>query len=616
MAWILPLFPDYVRRNFGHAEGSRRKMKKILVALFLVLSLIVRPALAQQSGQDVVWVQIEAHPSLRVAQERAQLYAGALEDVNGFSLGGNWFGIVLGPYTRADAQRVLQVYSTERRIPQDAFIAFSRNFGQQFWPLGANVLNTGTAVTAPVATPTPQVTLESPTPTTDNTITLQPAAPDETRAEARASERLLTADERKDLQIALQAAGFYNSGIDGAFGPGTRNSMRAWQEANGFESTGILTTLQRRALMDQYNAPLISVGMAPYTDTRAGIEMQIPAGEVRFARYEAPFAQFDTSGDLGARLLLISQPGTQATLFGLYDIMQTLEIVPLEGPRERGSDRFTLEGRNRDIVSYTEARLDGGQIKGFTLIWPVGDEARRARVLAEMRASFTRLDNVLDPGAGGDVEQRIDLVSGLEVRKPRLSRSGFFIDGGGAVITTADAVQNCTRITADSDYRMQVVASDAKLGVALLKPQDALAPIAFARLRADAPRLQSDIAVSGYSYGGALGAPTLTFGTLADIKGLNGETELQRLALNALPGDAGGPVIDISGGVVGILLPAPEDGRQLPQNVSIAADATALSALLEGAGVVAEASTDRGAIPPAEMNRIANGMTVLVSCWD
>ncbi|MEX0338479.1 MAG: trypsin-like peptidase domain-containing protein [Arenibacterium sp.] len=589
-------------------------MKKIFVALFLVLSFIVRPALAQQSGQDVVWVQIEAHPSLRVAQERAQLYAGALEDVNGFSLGGNWFGIVLGPYTRADAQRVLQVYTTERRIPQDAFIAFSRNFGQQFWPLGANVLNTGATVAAPVTTPAPQPA--APTPTTDNSITLQPAAPDETRAEARASERLLSSDERKGLQIALQAAGFYNSGIDGAFGPGTRGSMRAWQEANGYDATGILTTLQRRVLMDQYNAPLISVGMASYTDTRAGIEMQIPAGEVRFARYEAPFAQFESSGDLGAQLLLISQPGTQATLFGLYDIMQTLEIVPLEGPRERGSDRFTLEGRNSQIVSYTEARLEGGQIKGFTLIWPVGDEARRARVLAEMKATFTRLDGVLDPGAGGDAEQRIDLVSGLEVRKPTLSRSGFFIDASGAVVTTADAVRNCTRITADADHRMQVAASDASLGVALLKPENALAPMAFARLRADAPRLQSDIAVAGYSYGGALGAPTLTFGTLADIKGLNGEAELQRLALNALPGDAGGPVIDISGGVVGILLPAPEDGRQLPQNVSIAADATALGALLESAGVAAEASTERGAIPPAEMNRLANGMTVLISCWD
>jgi peptidoglycan hydrolase-like protein with peptidoglycan-binding domain len=612
MAWISPLFPDYLLRNSGYAEGNRRTMKKILISLFLMVTLLIRPALAQQSGAELVWVQIEAHPSLRVAQERAQLYSGALDDVNGFSLGGNWYGIVLGPYSREDAQRVLQVYQSERRIPQDSFLAFSSNFGQQFWPLGANALNTG-AVTAPV---TPEAPASQATAATGTTLAPLPTEPDETPAEARQSERLLSEQERKDLQIALAAGGYYTSGIDGAFGPGTRASMRAWQEDNGFEGSGILTTLQRRVLMDQYNAPLISVGMARHTDLAAGIEIQIPAGEVRFARYEAPFAQFDSSGDLGARLLLISQPGTQATLFGLYDIMQTLEIVPLEGPRERRADSFTLEGRNSRIVSYTEARLDNGQIKGFTLIWPAGDEARRTRVLAEMKASFTRLEGVLDPGAGGSAEQNIDLISGLEVRKPRLSRSGFFVDGTGFVVTTLDAVQNCTRITVDSDYRMSVAASDSRLGVAVLRPAAPLAPLAFARLRADVPRLQSDIAVAGYSYGGALGAPTLTFGTLADIKGLNGEAELQRLTLNALPGDVGGPVIDISGGVVGMLLPQPEDGRQLPQNVSLALDATALSTLLQQAGVNAEESTERGAIPPAEMNRIANGMTVLVSCWD
>ena len=40
--------------------------------------------------------------------------------------------------------------------------------------------------------------------------------------------------------------------------------------------------------------------------------------------------------------------------------------MPLDGPRERRSDSFTLEGRGNDIVSYTEAALSGGEIKGFT----------------------------------------------------------------------------------------------------------------------------------------------------------------------------------------------------------------------------------------------------------
>ncbi|PJE34345.1 hypothetical protein CVM52_22765 [Pseudooceanicola lipolyticus] len=65
-----------------------------------------------------------------------------------------------------------------------------------------------------------------------------------------------------------------------------------------------------------------------------------------------------------------------------------------------------------------------------------------------------------------------------------------------------------------------------------------------------------------------------------------------------------------------MLLPPPSGGRQLPENVSLAADATALRSVLARAGLTPAESTERGAISPDEMNRLADGMTVLVSCWD
>lgn len=580
-------------------------MKSLIASILFFITCIFSAASAQQNNQDVVWVQIEAHSSLRVAQNRAQAYAGTLADVNGFSLGGNWYGVVLGPYLRADAQQVLNTYRAQGQIPQDSFISFTRSLGQQFWPVGADVLSQG-AVTVPQVDQGDTVIA----------VLSDPEPSDETPAEARRSERTLTGDERKGLQIALRAAGFYNSSIDGAFGPGTRRSMRDWQISNGFEDSGILTTAQRKVLMDQYNAPLISVGMRLEQNTKAGISMQIPAGAVKFARFEPPFAHYDATTDLGARVLLISQPGNTATLHGLYDIMQTLEIVPLEGPRERSKDRFTLEGSNRDIVSYTQARLIDGEIKGFTLIWPVGDEDRRQRVLSEMKASFSRFEGVLDPAAGADTEQRIDLVSGLEVRKPRLSRSGFYIDTKGTVVTTAEAVNACTRITLDEDHQADLVSTDNTVGIAILRPATALAPMSVAQFSAVAPRLQSDVTVSGYSYEGVLGAPTLTYGTVADVKGLRGETDLDRLVLAALPGDAGGPVFDTAGSVLGMLLPAPDDGQKLPGDVSFTADAAAIRNALDLAGLSVESSVQTSAISPDALTRMATGMTVLVSCWD
>lgn len=588
-----------------YTYGSTGIMKPVLAALAALLIVILSPAARAQ--EDIAWVQIEAQPSLQDAEAAARRYAAQLPDVNGFALGSGWYAIVLGPYTRSDAEQVLRVYRAEGRIARDSYVQISERLGQQFWPVGADLLERG-AVEAPVASTAPEPQAQAETPVT--------VLPDETPAEARQSEARLTVQERRALQIALQWAGFYTAAIDGAFGQGTRRSMTDWQIANGHDATGILTTAQRAELVAQYNAPLTGVGMAMVTDDEAGIEMLMPMGEVAFDTHEAPFARYTSAGDLGVQVFLISQPGDQTSLFGLYEIMQTLEIVPLDGPRERGSDSFTLTGRNDRIVSHTEASLRDGEIKGFTLIWPVGDEARRTRILDEMRASFTRLPGVLDPAAGTDQARNVDLISGLQIRRPRLSRSGFYVDNRGTVITTAEVARGCARITLEQDVGAQVVATDEALGIAVLRPTEPMAPAAIARLSSDVPRLQSDVAVSGFPYEGLLNAPTLTFGTLADVTGLRGETELKRLALDALPGDAGGPVFDTGGGVLGMLLPRDDRGAQLPRDVSFAANARAIGDVLAVAGLSAQAGTGNGQVTPAELNRIAAGMTVLVSCWD
>lgn len=583
-------------------------MMRTFVSYFLTpivaLLMLTRVAAAQEAQ---VWVQVEAQPNLATAQERIRDYSVAVEDVNGFAMGGGWYAIALGPYSRTDAEQVLQVLRAEGKIPRDSYIAFSRAYGQQFWPVGGAV----------VANVEPSVTSEPATPAAEPVATPVVQEPDETKAEARRSEAQLSREERKELQRMLQWAGYYNSAIDGAFGRGTRGSMSAWQAANGFDQTGILTTRQRAELLRQYNAILDGLELQLVSDTTAGIEMRLPLGAVQFAKYEAPYAQFNASGFVnGARVLLISQPGDQKTLFGLYDIMQTLEIVPLDGDRERRKDSFVLIGENASIVSHTQVALKDGEIKGFTLIWPAGDEERRTRLLGLMQESFARLDGVMSPAAGNNEAQRIDLLSGLQIRKPRVSRSGFFVDGNGTVVTTAQAVEACTRITLEDGIAAEVIGVDAALGLAALKPAQSLAPAQVAELQRATPRLQSDVAVAGYSYGGVLGAPTLTFGKLADVAGLAGEEELARLALAALPGDTGGPVFDAGGAVMGMLLPRAEGGKQLPGDVSFALDANAIEGFLGGVGVSPTSTDLLASMAPEDLTTKAAGLTVLVNCWD
>lgn len=562
-------------------------------------------------AQSQVWVQIEAQPSLREGEERARAYAGVFPNVSGFVMSTGWYAIALGPYTLDEADRQLQVLKGERLIPTDSYIAFGNRFERQFWPVGAAAVP-GPAAPAPALAPEVATALPAP----------EPVPTDETPAEARRSEALLPSEDRQMLQRALQWDGFYAGAIDGAFGPGTRRSMADWQAAQGYEQTGILTTAQRAELVDRYESERAALGLETLTEAEAGIEITYPAALVEFDRYAPPFVHFRERNGSGFRMLLISQKGDQTTLAGLFDIMQTLEIVPVAGERQLNRTGFVLSGKNDRLQSETEVQLSGGLIKGFTLVWKPEDGARAMKVLAAMKAGFRPLgDAALDEGLGQPLSvDQADLVSGLEVRRPVLSRSGFWLDRTGLVATTEAVLDECARVTLDDGYEVDVTLRDAKRGLAILKPREVLVPRVHARLGSGRARINSEIAVAGFSYGDALDSAVLSFGTLADTKGLDGEPDRTRLAVTTRAGDAGGPVLDTSGTVIGMLLPGDtKSGQVLPADVGFALPAEVISGALEAAGLAtaepASATEAPVTLAPEDLTSLGRDMTVLVSCW-
>lgn len=590
-------------------QGARTALAGLLLSVAMTGAMTG----AVRGQQDGVWVQIEALPTLAQAQDRARVYARDLPDVSGHFLGGRWYGVALGPYSRDDAETVLRQLRASGAIPDDSYIVDGQRFQTQFYPIGAGAPTDPQPLPDSLAQATGPAAAE-PAPVAP----VIPAEPDETPQQARASEAEMSRPERELLQIALQWAGHYEAAIDGAFGRGTRAAMQAWQEANGHEPTGVLTTAQRAELIAQYNAVLEGMNLQTVRDDATGIEMQIPTGVVAFEAYAPPFARFGPRGDLDATVLLISQPGGQDRLFGLYEILQTLEVIPPEGPRDRGSASFEIEGIDASRHSYVTASLENGEIKGFALIWPAGDDERRSRVLAEMQASFTRIDGVLDPGlvTPGE-EQSVDLVSGLAIRKPLKDRSGFYIDDRGTVLTATEAIEGCGEIVLDGAHPAEVVFRDDDLGIAVLRSADRIAPLDVAQFQTGVPRLQADIAVAGYPYGGVLASPAVTFGNLADIRGLNGEEEVKRLEIEAQPGDVGGPVLDNGGAVLGLLLPkAARGGQILPPEVSYSVDADQILAALDQADIGYQVTDSVQAITPERLTREAGDITVLVSCWE
>lgn len=554
-------------------------------------------------AQDRVWIQIEAHPTEPEATQRARDLATQLTPLEGYQLSSGWFALAIGPLAAPDAQIALRQLRATRQIPADSYLVDGRAYGPQFWPPIATLSQVETSPLADLnATDTPAPSVG-------------PA--NETQAQARRSENLLSREEKQELQSALAWEGFYNSAIDGALGRGSRRAMGAWQAANGYEVTGVLTTNQRRALIEGYRGLLASVGLVRHFDDVAGIDVDIPGAMVAFDRYEPPFVHFAATSEDEVQVLLISQSGDRASLGALYDVLQSAQLVPLDGPRSLNRNDFVIEGANDSTRTYVEARLVEDGIKGFMLVWPAGADKRRDLVLARMTSSFAARAGVVMPDTYGDRgAASADLVSGLEIRRATATQSGFYVSSDGAVVTAAGAAQSCDRITLDNDVVADVTFLDGELGIAVLAPRQALMPARFASLATLSPRVGSEVAVSGYSFDGRLGAPSLTFGTLAGLSGLAQEPDLRQVAMRVTESDVGGPLLAASGAVLGMLLPRDTGARVLPQDANFVVAPDALRKALVANGITPVSTQATQSMAPEDLGKLAADMTVLVNCWN
>ncbi len=581
-------------------------MLRRLIFVLIVTFVGAAPSWAQQKG---TWIQVEAKATEAEAMERISVYSAIMPEVGGFELTNGWFAVAIGPFSSLESEFLIAQFRRTGLIPPDSYISSPDQFVRQFYP-PQEADQTQLADENPPKTTLPDLEAEA-------QIKEGAALAEETLSEARASESALTLEQKKELQTALKWAGFYTSTIDGLFGRGTRASMGNWQQAKGYDDTGVLTTRQRAHLLSEYYAVLNGLDMGPVTDAKAGITVDMPRAVVSFDGYTAPFAHYRSPNGSEAQVHLISRPGDRGTLYALFDVMEGLEIVPLEGYRKKNRNNIILTGQNDRILSHTEAYLDGGLIKGFTLVWPADRPEQAERIIERMAASFSTTSDVLARGEGLAIEQGQDSLAGLEVRTPKLVRSGLFINRDGYILTSADIGPVCSSIEVQNELRYTLVGHSEEMGLSVLAPLQPVSPRDFGRIRASGTQNGSKISVAGYPYGGMLGAPSLTHGTIAALTGLNGEEHLDRLSLSHFPTDAGGAVLGLGGEVVGVLAPrGDETVRSLPSDVSFMTDNQAIISFLKEANVAHALNLALVPKDPIEIERFARDIAIWIECWE
>jgi S1-C subfamily serine protease len=565
------------------------------------------------AAQDMRWIQIEAQPSLLEAETRARIYAQEFPDTQAHSIGSGWYAITLGPLPEDQADLRMSQLRARAAIPRDSFLATGANYRQRIYPIApapAAVTPTQTAEASVAQEEATQVSVveseESVSP--EQTITV----PDETLSEARASEGLLSRDEKMDLQRYLQWAGYYNSTIDASFGRGTRRSMAAWQTDNGHEDTGVLTTAQREQLRAQYFAIFDGLGLETHRDLEAGISIDLPKEVVAFDAYAAPLAHFKSQdASSPAHVFLISAAGNRGNLAAIYGVLPTLSIVPMNIEKSLKKDRFVITGAGTTTRAFITASHKGGEIKGFGLIWPNQNEEQFDRLVAHMRKSFDTFSGTLDPSLSVAINDP-ETEFGVAIRKAAFVKSAVFVSDQGHAMTDTSDLEQCSALTIGGTYDAEIIAR-SETGAGLLSPKSDFNPISYAKL-GNAVRKGDKTFLSSYPYGGRLGLASVTEATVAETTDLSGNAEKFRLDLLAEPGDFGGAVLDQSGNLTGILVSQDDTGRVLPNNVNFAAATEALASMMQSAGLELSSGTTKRLDDVALIASAQNILTP-IECW-
>jgi hypothetical protein len=204
------------------------------------------------------------------------------------------------------------------------------------------------------------------------------------------------------------------------------------------------------------------------------------------------------------------------------------------------------------------------------------------------------------------------------------SGTGFVVAEGRA-LTNNHVVEQCGRVVARNaqgrEIAAQVTARDAQLDLALLTlARDAGPPLSFR----DPPTVRrgDEVVTYGFPLSGILSSgPTLTRGDISALAGLRDDQNQMQISAPVQRGNSGGPLLDRSGNVVGVIVSklnaqrVAERTGDIPQNVNFAIKGDRAVAFLRRNGVTPRLAASVADKPAAEVGDIAHPSTLFLQCF-
>ena len=589
-----------------------------MIRLILTIYLFIGTAV---SANEIRWIQLETLPSIVRAKEATSKLSTTLnEKVSIFFLDDGWYAVSLGPYDPNEVFAVLNTNLTNKLISPDSFVTDGKNYGKKVWATGSFAMTDLEKLSGNNSAEYDQNydfdinEKESESLESENLLfsSIEKLNPLE---KAKFFDSKLSDFYKKAVQSALLAEGLYASKIDGQYGPGTRRAITEWQINNNFEATGFMTIFQQSELIKNYLKPLFENGIRVEKNLLAGIKIPLPTDFKKPKEITPPFITYEASTSSKIKVYLISQHGDEYDLKILFDAMQDLEIIPKDAKKLLLRNSFELSGKNNEWESFFTAINSNDKIKGFGLTWPAEENFIAKRLLVKMRLEFESIPGALRERSIASEDQNLNEYLGFELRRPKYSRSGLFIDDEARIITQASGLSECSSLSVNGIYNYSILNKNDYLDLAILAPQQILKPLSIIKYTNAMPKIGDGVALASFPYQGKLNRATLIEGILREMEDLQGDKNKFRFSVPVEPGDSGGGIFDSSGNFIGLHLAQPFSNSN--SDAQIAIKAREINKFLrEVASTELKRSYSTKPLDLGQIEFMANKVTALISCWE
>jgi len=220
----------------------------------------------------------------------------------------------------------------------------------------------------------------------------------------------------------------------------------------------------------------------------------------------------------------------------------------------------------------------------------------------------------------GDESKSADAGSKLQLYA---TGSGFYVTAAGHIVTNQHVVDGCKEMRLAGGTVLQMLVSDKTNDLALLKaPRPGAGYVRFRD--GHGVRTGESILIAGFPLRDEISSElNVTTGNVSSLAGPDNDRTLIQITAPVQHGNSGGPVLDLSGNLVGVVQskfdPSAEADSDntidVPQNVNFAVSANTLRSFLDAQDIEYETAPSKDALSAAAIAQRAHDFTVSLECW-